>query len=199
MPSLPRPFFLRDARLLAPDLLGRILVRAFPDGTELRGRIVETEAYLGPHDLACHTARGPKDGRARSMWLPGGHAYIYFTYGMHHCFNVVCGETPSGQAALIRAVEPLGDLAPWRARRAKARRDTDLAAGPARLCQALDLDRTLDGHDLTLGDRLWIEAGEPAPASRVRAAPRVGVDYAGAWAKRKLRFLVKDSPWASRA
>lgn len=197
MMALPRSFFLRPTRTVARDLLGRVLVRRLPDGVELRGRIVETEAYLGPKDLACHTARGPKDGRAKSMWLQGGHAYIYFTYGMHHCFNVVTGGPERGEAVLIRAVEPLGDLAPWRRRRPKAKRERDLAAGPARLCEALALDRALDGHDLTCGDTLWLEAGAPLPPRRIQSAPRVGVDYAGAWAGKMLRFFEKDCVWVS--
>jgi DNA-3-methyladenine glycosylase len=198
MPPLSRAFYLRDTETVARDLLGRVLVRMLPGGVRLAGRIVETEAYLGIDDLACHTARGPRDGRAAAMWKEGGHAYVYLIYGMHRCMNVVTRTADHGEAVLIRALEPLDGLPSMRLRRPAARRDQELLSGPGKLCAALDIDKTHDGLDLTGGRTLWVEAGVPTLPEGILAAPRVGVDYAGDWAGRPLRFLVAGSPWVSQ-
>ncbi len=176
---LPRSFYARDAETVARELLNKRLVRV-GRGKTLVGRIVETEAYLGPHDRACHTARG-KTARNAVMFGPPGHAYVYFVYGMHHCLNVVTGYG-DGQAVLIRAVEPLTD-------------GLEKTNGPARVCKAFHVTRNDNGDDLR-GSELFIADG-PAPERIVRRA-RVGVDYAGAWAKRLLRFYVRGNPWVSR-
>lgn len=176
-PLSPR-FYARDTQTVAKALLGQRLVREVKGSLRV-GRIVETEAYLGPSDLACHTARG-RTPRNEPMFGPPGHSYVYFVYGMHFCFNVVTGE---GEAVLVRALEPLEGLEGAR---------TD---GPARLCKALGIDRALNAHPLAVAP-LWLARG-PRP-KRIARGPRIGVDYAGAWARRALRFWDPESIHVSR-
>lgn len=187
-----------DAVTTARRLLGQTLVRVL-DGRRLAGTIVEVEAYLGPPDRAAHTFGGRRTARNASMWLGGGHAYVYFTYGLHHCLNVVCGAPGDGTAVLIRALEPIEGQEEMFRRRPAARRAEALCSGPARLTEALAVDRALDGIDLRSHPALWIERarGRPLPDARIAATPRIGVDFAGAWARRRLRFLVRDSAHVS--
>jgi DNA-3-methyladenine glycosylase len=178
---------------LAKALLGQTLVRVLDDGTRLAGRIVEVEAYLGIPDLAAHTARGRRTPRNASMWRDGGHAYVYFTYGMHWCMNVVAEQPEVPTACLIRALEPVEGVAVMRRLRAgriapERLKETDLCSGPAKLAQALAIDRTLDGEDLVLSRRLFIEPGERVGADRLVTATRIGVHYAQEWAAKPLRF-----------
>lgn len=202
MPSprpLPRAFYRRPAAEVARDLLGRCLVRRL-DGERLVLRIVETEAYLGAVDRAAHTFAGRRTDRVRSMYLGGGHAYVYAIYGLHWCLNVVCGERDSGTAVLIRAGEALEGAARMLRLRglppagAGAGR---LAAGPGRLCAALAVDRALDGASLISGP-LRVAAGEPVADEAVVRGPRVGVDYAGEAADWPLRFAIAGHPEVSR-
>ena len=199
-PAASRDFYRRDAVTLAKALLGQRLVRVL-DGQRLSGLIVETEAYLGAADQAAHTYQGRRTQRNASMFLDGGHAYVYFTYGMHHCMNVVAGVEDEPVAVLIRAIDPQEGLAAMWPRRAAARKATDLCSGPAKLCQALDIDRRLNGADLVEGSALSIEQvrQRALPAGQITAAPRIGVDYAGEWARRELRFFVKGNPHVSRS
>jgi DNA-3-methyladenine glycosylase len=134
------------------------------------------------------------------MYLAGGHAYVYFVYGMHHCLNVVAGAADEGVAVLVRAIEPEEGLEIMRANRPRVRRETDLCSGPARLTQALAIDRSLDGVDLRCSDALWVERcrDRVLPATRIDVSPRVGVDYAGEWAERLLRFSCQGNPHVSR-
>lgn len=204
MTRLPRRFYARDAAGLARALLGQVLVRVLDDGTRLTGRIVETEAYLGEVDRAAHTYGGRRTARNATMWGPAGHAYVYFIYGLHHCMNVVAGRAEEPVAVLIRALEPLEGLANMRAFRAgrirAARlRDTDLCSGPAKLAQALRLDRALDGADLVTGDALFLERGARVAPAGVIATPRIGVAYAGDWAAAPLRFHIAGNPHVSRS
>jgi len=168
------------------------------------GVIVETEAYGGPADRASH-ARAGRTARTAHMFGPPGHAYVYLVYGLHSCFNVVAETDGVAGAVLIRAMRPHLGLDLIRARRGRpGDADDRLAAGPARVCQALAVDRTLDGHDLSLGEALWIE--EPAdqdreamPLAGVASGPRIGVAYAGEdWAERPWRFGLRDDPSLSR-
>ena len=169
---LQQGFYLRPTLQVARDLLGRTLVRTL-EGRRLSGRICEVEAYVGEEDLASHAARGPSP-RNRTMYCPGGLAYVYLIYGMHYCLNVVTEDAGFPAALLIRAIEPLEGLALMQANRGD-RPTRALVDGPAKLCQALAIDRRLDGHDLTAGVDLWLETGEPAPDSAVHTTPRVNV------------------------
>ena len=188
-----------DPVTVARNLLGQRLVRVL-DGRRQSGIIVEVEAYLGARDRAAHTYNGRRTDRNESMYLGGGHAYVYFTYGMHHCLNVVCGRPGDGTAVLLRAVEPVEGLDAMYARRPAARRDRDLCSGPGKLTQALALDRDADGLDLRTSPVLFLERlrwGPPAPRHIART-PRIGVGYSGAWARRRLRFLIMGNPCVSR-
>ncbi len=199
-----RRFYARAADALAVALLGRTLVRVPGDGTRLAGRIVETEAYLGPQDRAAHCFGGRRTARNESMYGRPGTAYVYFTYGMHHCFNVVCGREGEPAAVLIRALEPVEGVEEMRrhrsARRGAPVRDTDLCSGPGRLCEAMAIDREDDGVDLAgPGSRLFIVRGSgrlSADESVLRTA-RIGVAYAGEWADRPLRWCLEGNPHVS--
>lgn len=204
MARLTRKFYQRDPVTLARALLGQVLVRVLDDGTRLAGRIVETEAYLGVVDRAAHSYGGRRTPRNAAMWGPAGHAYVYFVYGLHHCMNVVAEHAGTPTAVLIRALEPLEGLARMRAHRAGKRpaerlRDADLCSGPAKLAQALRVDRTLDGADLVRGDALFLERGARTPARGIVAAPRIGVAYAAEWADQPMRFYVAGNPHVSDA
>ncbi len=191
-------FFARDSKTLARQLLGQRLVHV-TGGTRLSGMIVETEAYLGVIDRAAHTYGGRRTERNSSMWGAGGHAYVYLIYGLHSCMNVVAGRAEEPVAVLIRALRPEKGIDRMYERRAAARRDTDLCSGPGKLCQAMGIDRELDGINLT-GDRLFVELlrSRQLPASSIATGPRVGVDYAGEWAAKPLRFAIRDDPNVSR-
>lgn len=197
---LHRAFYHRDVITVARALLGQRLVRVLDDGTRLAGIIVETEAYLGIPDLAAHTCNGRRTDRNDSMWQDGGTAYVYFTYGMHHCFNVVAQKTNQPVAALVRALEPVEGIERMYEHRRKARRHTDLCSGPAKLCQALAIDRTLDGTDMVTSEILFIEQQRKraVPASHIRVTPRIGIGYAGEWTDKPLRFHLRDHPHVSR-
>ena len=182
MRKLPRSFYNRDTQEVARKLLGTYLVHR-SGGIERIGRIVEVEAYLGPHDLAAHSARG-LTGRTKIMFGPPGHAYVYLIYGIYHCMNVVTEPEGHASAVLLRAIEPLENV-PGRTQ------------GPGLLCRALDIDQSLNGHDL-LSDDFYIAAPPRAVPLTIVTRPRVGVDYAGPWAKRPLRFYIKDNPFVSR-
>jgi DNA-3-methyladenine glycosylase len=170
--SLPHEFYARDTLRVARELLGQRLVRVL-DGERLSGRIVETEAYIGEADLACHAARGLTP-RTAVMFGPPGHAYVYFIYGMHHCLNVVTEHEGFAAAVLIRALEPLEGLAAMRSHRGN-RADGQLANGPGKLCQALQITRELNGVDLVTSNVLYLETDDPIPAEAVLATPRVNV------------------------
>jgi len=180
---LPRDFYARDTLVVAQELLGKLLVHE-EDGVRRVGRIVETEAYLGPHDLAAHSSKG-RTPRTDVMFGPPGHAYVYFIYGFWNCMNVVTAAEGLPQAVLLRALEPVEGVA-------------DKTSGPGLLCRAMHIDRTLNRADLC-GDRLWIEQ-PPArsPAVEIVATTRIGVDYAGEWAQRPWRFLDGHSDHVSK-
>lgn len=200
---LERASFARPTDALAQALLGLWLVRETRDGIS-GGPIVETEAYGGAEDRASH-ARAGRTRRTAPMFGPPGHAYVYRVYGLHWCLNVVAEEEGRAGAVLIRGVEPVAGLASVRARRDRPTdRDERLAAGPARVCAAFQVDGALDGHDLTQGKALWIADADPDRRGRLLAngiatGPRVGVAYAGdGWAERPWRFAVAGHPSVSR-
>ncbi|MGW3341528.1 DNA-3-methyladenine glycosylase [Streptomyces sp. NPDC001009] len=192
---LPREFFDRPVLEVAPDLLGRLLIRTTPDGpTALR--LTEVEAYDGPNDPGSHAYRG-RTPRNEVMFGPPGHVYVYFTYGMWHCMNLVCGPEGTASGVLLRAGEIVEGAELARERRLSARDDKELAKGPARLATALDVDRALDGTDAcTPGETpLRILAGTPVPSEQVRSGPRTGV--AGDGGAHPWRFWVADDPTVS--
>jgi DNA-3-methyladenine glycosylase len=211
---MPRIFFDRHPRVVARQLLGKILVRREDDGTVLAGRIVETEAYLGADDAAAHAAAG-KTQRNSVLFGPSGHAYVYFTYGMHYCMNVSCEPEGRAGCVLLRALEPVGGIEEMvrnrkmekQIPRRSAPRDDNastgnervlrlLCSGPARLCQALGIDRSRDnGKDLLARDsdlQLWDDGYR---VKKIVATPRIGITKS---AELPLRFYVAGSPYISR-
>ncbi|HCD34427.1 MAG TPA: DNA-3-methyladenine glycosylase [Phycisphaerales bacterium] len=195
---LDRSFYHQDVLRLAKALLGKVLVR-MKGKTRLAGRIVETEAYLGIPDKAAHTVGGRRTPRNESMWQDGGTLYVYFTYGMHHCMNIVAQQSDEPVAVLIRALEPLEGMDVMYTRRKVAKKDKDLCSGPAKLCQALDISREQDGIDLVSDSQIWIE-DQHVKISPIDIAtgPRIGVQYAQEWADKPYRFWIKDHSCVSR-
>jgi DNA-3-methyladenine glycosylase len=232
---LTRPFFRTDSITLARKLLGTRLVRVLDDGSRLTGIIVETEAYLGVPDRAAHSYNGRRTPRTEPMYADAGIAYVYFTYGMHFCFNIVAGRINHPIAVLIRALEPTESLDQMRTHRAAGatasvlgssrvprpaqsavanppgatastlRRaatpilpDTLLCAGPARLCQALAIDRDLNAIDLTTSPHLFLERDRRILPRAISSGPRIGVESAREWAQKPLRFWITGNPHVSR-
>ncbi len=190
-PPLPKSFYDRDTELVARALLGATLECHTPEGIAA-GRIVETEAYLGEHDLACHAAVG-RTTRTAPLYGPPGIAYVYFIYGMYWCFNAVTRAEHEPSAVLVRAVEPLTGLDLMRRRRPHARRDTDLTNGPGKLCLALGIDGRQNWNALQQPP-LLIRAGESVADSDVEVTPRIGITKSADW---PLRFVVRDNPYVS--
>jgi len=198
---LAREVYLNDTAEVARRLLGCRLVR-WVNEQRVAGIIVETEAYVGREDLGCH-ASGARTPRVEAMYGPPGHAYIYLVYGMYHCLNAVTQPVGEPQAVLIRALAPTEGIDLMRANRRNSRTGAvpsgkDLANGPGKLCQAMGIDLSLYGADLT-GDALWVEEEPPMPAHRICVGPRIGIDYAGEWAKAPLRFWIRGDPYVSKA
>ena len=191
--KLPRLFYEQPTVDVARQLLGKYLVRHHPEGITA-GRIVETEAYVGPEDKACHAARG-RTARTAVMFGPAGHAYVYLIYGFHYMLNIVTERAEFPAAVLIRALEPVTGTALMKKRRG-LEQPGSLASGPGKLCQAFAIDRTLNGADVC-GDVLYIEdRAEPPPA--IVATARIGVDYAGKWKHKPWRFLIRENGFVSK-
>ncbi len=189
---LPRRFYARDTEVVARELLGCVL-ECHSDQGVASGRIVETEAYIGEHDLACHAAAG-RTRRTAPLYGPPGMSYVYFIYGVHWCFNAVTRAEGLPSAVLVRALEPLEGLPLMRERRPAAKRDVDLANGPGKLCAALGIDashNTLPLDELPL----VIRQGDPVPAADVVVTPRIGITQCADW---PLRWLVRDNNYVSR-
>ena len=191
--ALTRPFFARPSPVVAPDLLGRVLVRRLPSGERLAARIVETEAYQ-EDDPASHSYRG-RTARTDVMFRAPGHLYVYFTYGMHFCMNVVTGDDGEGSAVLLRAAEPLDGLQTMRRLRGTGD-ERLLCSGPARLAQALGIGREHNGLDLVRRGELWIGQGAPVATDRIVATTRIGIRHG---TERPWRFLVGGDGFVSRA
>jgi DNA-3-methyladenine glycosylase len=191
-PITDRAWFDRPAVDVARDLLGCLLTHDAPAG-RVSGQIVEVEAYQGPEDLAAHSSRG-MTARNAVMFGPPGHLYVYLIYGLHHCANVVCGPGGKPEAVLLRAARIVDGIDLARARRG-AVADERLASGPGNLGSAFGIDRTLNGADLLAGPIQLERGSRPA---RIERSRRVGVNYAGVWAERRLRFSVADDPNRSR-
>ncbi len=182
--KLPRSFFDRDAETVAEALIGKVLVRRI-DAGEYRARIVETEAYVGTHDAACHASRG-RTPRTSIMFGPPGYAYVYFVYGMHDMLNIVCSHEDDAQAVLVRAAEPLSGF-----------EGPINLSGPGRLARGMRITARRDNGVDLVGDRIFLlDDGEPP--RRIVRSPRIGVDYAGAWKDAPLRFADAVSKAVSR-
>lgn len=183
MGRLRRDFYRRSTLTVARELLGKRLVSVM-GGQRLSGLIVEVEAYIGEGDAACHAARG-RTPRNEAMYGPPGHAYVYFIYGMHHCLNVVTEEEGFPAAVLIRALEPLEGLEIMRRYRL-GQPDRELTNGPAKLCQAMAIDRGFNGVDLCAGGVLFLEEGRIVAQEEIGASPRIGI---------KADELARSVPW----
>lgn len=191
--KLPRSFYDQATVDVAMQLLGKYLVRKHREGVVM-GRIVETEAYIGPQDLACHASKG-RTARTEVMFGPAGHAYVYFIYGFYHMLNLVTEAKDYPAAVLIRAVEPVTGVDLMRRRRGTEIL-RNLASGPGKLCQAFAIDRSLNGADLC-GKILYVEDHGESVA-QCQSKPRIGIDYAGEWKDKPYRFLVHDSEFVSK-
>jgi len=189
---LPRSFFARPSTVVAPELLGRVLMRIRPDGTRLAGRLVEVEAYE-QGDPASHSFRGRSTHRTEVMFGPPGRLYVYFTYGQHFCSNVVTGPEGYGSAVLLRAAEPLDGFETM-----AANRGTDaillLCSGPARLTRALEIDRADNGTDLVRDPSLFLLAGSPVAPRAIGRSTRVGVNVG---VEHRWRFFERESAFVS--
>ncbi len=196
---IPESFFRTDATTLARRLLGQRLVSRI-GGRRTSGLIVETEAYLGTEDRAAHTFGGRRTAANESMWGAGGRAYVYLIYGMHHCMNIVAGSPGDPTAVLVRALQPEDGREVMLARRGKARRVSELCAGPGRLCQALGITRDQDGEDLSTGRLLYLERTRTRalPRRTIAVGARIGIDYAREWRDAPLRFAVRECAYVSR-
>ncbi len=192
---LPRAFYARPVLGVAKDCIGKILVRSTGQGTTV-GRIVEAEAYRGPEDLAAHSSRGRRTSRTEVMFGPPGYAYVFVIYGLYAHFNLVVAATGEPHAILIRAVEPLRGISLMAQRRNLAEADLNLTNGPGKLCIAFDITRRDYGADLCRPEALYLADGPRI--GRVARAPRIGVDYAGAWARKAWRFFDPESRYVSR-
>lgn len=182
MKKLKRSFYNRDTITVAKELLGKCIVHQCNDKRYI-GKIVEVEAYLGSHDLAAHSARG-RTKRTEVMFGPPGYAYVYFIYGMYYCMNIVTEHEGHASAVLLRAIEPIANI-------------SERTQGPGLLCNAMHINKQHNGHDLT-SDNLYIaEIKETLPIKIVKR-PRIGVNYAKHWAKRHLRFYIKDNLFVSK-
>lgn len=199
MTKLSRDFYLNtDVVQAARDLLGKVLYTCV-DNEVTAGVIVETEAYCGATDKACHAYPNKRTKRTETMFQVGGTAYVYLCYGIHHMFNVVTNAKDTADAVLIRAVEPLEGLDLMKTRRKLKKPGTNLTAGPAVLAQALGISTDDDMTDL-LGDKIWLEDhGKQYKEDEIIASPRVGIDYAGDDALLPWRFRLKDNKWCSKA
>ena len=186
--KLTRQFFKKDAVTVSKNILGKFLIHRLPNGKIIKGKIVEVEAYVGPEDKASHARNNKITERNKAEFLEGGHIYIYLVYGMYWQFNITTGHAGHPQCFLIRAIEP------------ENIKDYTLTNGPGKLCNYFKLDKSLYGENVTTSKRIWIEdRGEKITQKNIISAPRIGIDYAGPyWARRKLRFYIKNNPAVSR-
>ncbi len=192
--KLPREFYLQDTVSVARALLGCVLWRRTRSQV-LSARLVEVEAYLGANDPASHARRGLRSERNESMYLEGGHAYVYLSYGMHWCLNVVTQEADTAEAVLLRAAQPLLGIETMWKQRPKAQRERDLMNGPGKLCSAMQIDRKLDGDPLD-GERLFLTGRELAVRDEdIAVSPRIGVEGAGDAAHWPRRLFMRGNPY----
>lgn len=195
MKRLSRSFFKRPTLIVARDLLGKYLV-VKRGSTVVSGMIVETEAYVGKDDLACHASKG-RTPRTETLYAHAGTVYVYLIYGMYHCLNIVTESKDFPSAVLLRAVQPVDGIALMEKRR-KTKQATALASGPGKICQAFEITKRMNGETIS-GDELWIEdRGVSVRDDDIAAVPRVGVDYAGACKEYPWRLYIKNNAYISR-
>jgi DNA-3-methyladenine glycosylase len=194
---LKREFYERDILTVAKDLLGKEVVHETPEGT-VSGKIVETEAYLGPEDKASHAYKSLRTKRTVTQFGPKGHSYIYLIYGMYYCFNTTAGAIPGKpEAVLMRALEPVEGIELIKKRRVTANgKITNLANGPSKLCMAMGLTKNQDGADLCT-QPFYIRNGENVAEKDIIHTTRIGVNYADDWKDKPWRFYVKDNSFVS--
>jgi DNA-3-methyladenine glycosylase len=201
--KLPREFYLHDDTLqIAQDLIGKLLVVPDDSGVRVSGMIVETEAYLGAIDKAAHSYNNRRTARNEITYAVGGHAYVFFIYGMYFQFNAVVGAKDSPHVVLIRAVEPVENLEIMRERRliknpVTKMPDKNLTSGPGKLCIALGIDRRLNGEDL-LGNKIWLEDYKTFSSEEIKIGKRIGIDYAEEFAEKPWRFWLKNNKFVSK-
>ncbi|MFT3746055.1 MAG: DNA-3-methyladenine glycosylase [Pyrinomonadaceae bacterium] len=207
--KLQSEFYLReDTVRIARDLLGKLLVVPDENGQRISGMIVETEAYLGVTDRAAHSYGGRRTARNEIAYAVGGHVYVFFIYGMYYQLNVVCGAVDSPHVVLIRALEPVEGIDKMRERRGVlsepgavatgSRGDKNLTSGPGKLCIALNIDRSLNGANLT-GEHIWLEEYEEVDLDDIAVGKRIGIDYAGEDAEKPWRFWIKGNQFVSKS
>ncbi len=197
MTKLTQNFFDQKTELVAKELLGKVLVRE-SSHNKLSGMIVETEAYIGPHDRASHAYKG-KTNRTQVMFSYGGLWYVYMIYGFYYCLNIVTETKDYPSAVLIRALEPLEGIEKMKENR-KTDNITNLTSGPGKLCQAFEITKNMDSTSATSkNSKLYIEDRRiEIPANQIVKAKRIGVDYAGIWKNKLLRFYIKDNSFVSK-
>ena len=197
MKRLPREFYLREDTIeVAKDLLGKLLVVPDQEGKRVSGLIVELEAYLGVEDKAAHSFGGRRTARNEVTFGIGGHAYVFFIYGMYYQLNFVTGPADHPHVVLIRAVEPIEGIGRMRERRGSMK-DKNLTSGPGKLCIAFGIDRALNGADLT-GNTIWVEEQRSFVEDQIASGKRIGIDYAAEDAEKPWRFWVKGNEFVSR-
>ena len=195
---LKREFYTRDTLLVAKELLGKYIVRR-RGKRFLVGKIVETEAYIGPKDKASHSYQWKVTKRNLAEFLEGGHIYIYLCYGMYWQLNITTSGMGTPECVLIRALEPIYD-SKFKILDSKflvVRNQNRLANGPGKLCEWLKLDKSFYGEDLVTSKRIWLEKGEKIKSSQIVSSKRIGIDYAGVWKHKPWRFYIKDNPFVS--
>lgn len=196
--KIGRKFYIREDTVgIARDLLGKLLVVPNEKGERISGMIVETEAYLGITDKAAHSYGGRRSPRNEITYAAGGHAYVFFIYGMYHQLNIVTGPAEHPHVCLIRALEPVERIETMRMRRGPMP-DKNLTSGPGKLCIAMGIDRTLNGEDL-LGEKIWLEDFKKFPAKEIAVGKRIGIDYAADDAGKPWRFWVRGNSFVSKS
>ena len=193
---LQKSFYQQDIITVASELLGKILVHESKEG-KTAGKIVETEAYLGPEDRAAHSSEGRRTARNEVMYGQKGHAYVYFIYGLYYCFNVTAGNVPGKpEAVLIRALEPVAGEEIMAKRRGRQVKASNLTNGPSKLCMAMDISKTQNRTDLT-APPLFIEDALVVPENNIVDTTRIGVDYSGEWKNKRWRFYIRNNKFVS--
>jgi DNA-3-methyladenine glycosylase len=196
--KLDADFYQQDALVVAQKLIGKLLVRRL-QGTEVICKIVETEAYIGPEDKGCHAYQNKRTKRTEAMFTSGGHAYIYVIYGMYYCFNVVASVKDKPEAVLIRAVEPIAGIDIIRENRAiKSMKIAALTNGPGKLCQALNIDKKLNGYNLISEDELYLTGDNTDQDYQLVATKRINIDYAEDYKDKPWRFYHQGNPFVSK-